>query len=124
VTLDETPPTLHACPRCRAVVLRCLCEGLDTETDTTPLTIAGQIAALETGRNLYQIEIPRYAGRKGAYLIPRDENRIRSSKPHVALAEHKCGEPLKEHVDEAAQSTLNEWLYPAHPKTVAHIPPF
>lgn len=82
--LVTTKVTGAACPRCRAVVLVGLAEGLTARVDLTPLNSTGEIAALIADRWTYTLT------RQG--LVHRDAGRIAGG--HLTgpiLAEHCCG---------------------------------
>jgi len=127
VTLHETLPKIHGCRRCFKITLRCWAEGFDTIVDPIALTLHGQIHARETGLDLYEIVLGRTPRKGGhAYLVTRDAARISTGKPHIALAEHRCEKTFTEYVAEESQGVLDDWLYPATPKTIAEdlVPPF
>lgn len=123
MSLHETSPKIERCSKCLQMVLRCWAEGFLTTVDPIALSLVGQLEALEADLWLYEIHLPRI-GKLGAYLVTRDELRIKSGKPHIALAEHRCDFSLVEHVDKEGQVTLDVWLYPATPKAESIIPPF
>lgn len=117
-----TPPAIGKCRECRALILECHVGGMPTQIDPVALTLPGQINALENDRDLYEITLPRIG--KAAEVVERNEARILSRRPHIALASHQCHPPAHESVDQAAQARLDAWLYPAHPARSAHPPPF
>lgn len=79
------------CPTCHANVLT----GLDADrcalpvtADPTPLDAVGELLAVTTGRATLDLTLSPLR------LDHRDRWRIRSRRPAVVLAEHRCGQPL------------------------------
>jgi hypothetical protein len=68
-----TPPRREVCPRCRALRLFGIAEGLPYRVTPVPLTAHGELRALLAGRRSYAISA---VGR----LIHRDQDRIRGDK--------------------------------------------
>lgn len=121
--LETTDPALGKCGKCRRPVLVCHVDGMPVKADPTALTLKGQIEAREADRHLYEVEIST-SGRS-AFLRYRDEARILLMKPHIAITDHDCQSPLHEFTDEAGQTRLDSWLYPAHPaRSECVFPPF
>lgn len=85
--------------------------GIPTRTDTTPLTRAGELAALLDGRKTYEISrTPR--GR--TEISYRDHWRINRSQHPTVVATHICGHP-----------TPREWAAPQPPTPSRHdTPPY
>lgn len=84
--LVTTPVKGALCPRCHAVILTGLAEGLHTRVDLTPLNRAGEIHALLAGRWTYTLT------RSG--LVHRDATRIAGTALHgPTLPAHHCGQP-------------------------------
>jgi hypothetical protein len=82
-SLETSPAIAKPCPRCRRPLLTGLAEGIHAYVDITPLTPAGEIAAVLAGRQTYTLR------RTG--LIQRDA--YRRADPALAspvLAQHDC----------------------------------
>lgn len=76
------------CPRCRAIVLLGVAEGLTARVDLTPINRAGEIAALLANLQTYSLS------RTG--LVHRDAGRIGGSKLRgPVLAQHQCGRQIQ-----------------------------
>lgn len=98
-----TEPSLITC-RCGQPILAATVGGLDKHIDPTPLTEAGELAALLTGRSTYDL-----AGARRDHLIRRDIHRIHAGRQHPVLAEHRCGAgPAPGHVDHAHLQTATD----------------
>jgi hypothetical protein len=81
--METSAPILKTCARCEARILTGLAEGIHAYVDLTPVTTAGEIAALLAGRETYTLR--RYG------LIRRDV--YRRTDPALAtpvLADHDC----------------------------------
>lgn len=77
----------HTCPACGSPVLIAVTGGITIIVTPQPLSIAGEITALLSGRRTYDIlvhGIPRLL-----FLEWRDTSRIRSRK-HMVVASHPC----------------------------------
>lgn len=119
--MQYTRPEISSCARCLTVVLRCLSGGLPTTTDTTPLTLTGQIHALQQHRPLFELLIR--GGRVNSEIVHRDKTRIASGKPHIALAEHKCGTNWEAYRDPEATRRFEQWRNPPRRVTDPNEPP-
>lgn len=88
--METSAPILKTCHRCRRLILTGLAEGVHAYVDLIPVSAAGEIAALLSGRETYTLR------RSG--LIRRDV--YRRADPTLAapvLATHVCpkGTPVR-----------------------------
>lgn len=100
-----TWPRREVCPRCRALRLVGIAEGLPYRVAPVPLTAHGELRALLAGRRSYAISA---AGR----LIHRDQDRIRGDKRGrpVVFAGHVHTRPDPADVDTARASAVLAYL--------------
>src|SRR5215831_14497868 len=84
VTEPARPVT---CSRCGLRVIHAITGGLTTITDSAPLSVNEEIAALLTGRPTFDL----CASGGHAYLEWRDITRIRAGRKYPVLAIHQCG---------------------------------
>lgn len=120
--VDQAPPKVGKCGKCRVAILEAVVDGFSIRLDTNALSLDGQIVADESGRDLYELHPHKFG--KGSEIFYRDDARILANRPHIGLASHECDAPLLEYVDPAGQARLDAWLFPAHPATEAFEPPF
>jgi hypothetical protein len=84
IHLITTPATIGHCPRCGALVLTGLAEGIRARVDPAPLNRAGHIAAIHARLTTYTLT------RTG--LVAMDANRIGSQRIRgPTLPQHRCG---------------------------------
>jgi len=103
--LIDTAPDVHAC-RCGALVLGAVAEGVPVRADPHPLNLAGELAALASGRRSYVLS------RVG--LVLRDTSRLGLRGP--VLADHRCGEaPDRDHLAPAALDVAPRQAAPTEP---------
>lgn len=87
--LITTVATETDCPRCGAVILAGVAEGLHARVDPTPLTSDAEILALAVGRWTY-------THTSVGELVRRDFGRITGNR-HLrgpTLPDHQCGQRL------------------------------
>lgn len=89
-----TTPNLIHCAHCQRPLLAATVDGLDTHIDPTPLTPAGELTALLTGRPTYDL--------RGELLARRTAVRIRGGNRDLpVVAEHTCRPTQPAHIDHA-----------------------
>ncbi|HEX8627081.1 MAG TPA: hypothetical protein VF755_02790 [Catenuloplanes sp.] len=75
---------LRRCPRCPALLLTGVTEGVPVHVDPVPVTAAGELAAVLSGRATYTLA-------RGE-LVHRDGDRDHLGDP--VLIAHRCGHPV------------------------------
>lgn len=94
-----TAPSLTVCAGCRTPILAVTVGGLDRHIDLTPLTDAGELAALLAGRATYDL--------RGEHLIRRYVERVAAGRRELpVLAGHACRVIDPGHVDQAAAGAV------------------
>jgi hypothetical protein len=101
-----TRPNLITCRTCTRPQLAATVGGIDRHIDPAPLTTAGELAALLTGRHTYNL-----AGPLSDHLIRRTVHHIRGADRTLpVVADHTCNPPDLAHIDhghlEAAAALL------------------
>lgn len=119
----QSAPRPGICPGCLAVVIKGISMGLDTTLEPTPLTLAGQVHAMESGREIWDLEIASIGGRKNAYIAIRDIWRIKAGRNAITLGTHICGQFLDQFADLAAAQQLAEFFRPRHRSPGSYGPP-
>lgn len=90
-----TRPALIPCAHCPAHLLAATVLGIDRHIDTVPLTPAGELAALLTGRATYNL-----AGLNRDHLVRRTVHHIRGGNRRLpVVADHNCRPTDPGHVD-------------------------
>lgn len=84
--LITTPARAATCNACGSTVIHAVTGGLTTITDTTPLSVNEEIAAILAGRSTFDLQT---AGNQ-LYLEWRDVTRIRAGRNYPVLAIHGC----------------------------------
>lgn len=79
-------------------------EGIPFRADPLPLTVLGELIAASNGRATFKFE----TGMK--YCIYRNESRMRDKPRPPVVAQHRCYEPLIEHIDEHWAKHVSEVL--------------
>jgi hypothetical protein len=82
----STPATVGHCPRCRAQILNGWAEGLLARVDLTPLTVAGEHALRQGGRETYALAATE--------LIALDAWRATDHAHRLLLPGHECRRPV------------------------------
>ncbi|MFC5744797.1 hypothetical protein [Actinomadura rugatobispora] len=93
---------LRTCPHCHHPILT----GLDDDTaarsvraDPTPITPLGETLALLAGRATFDLQA--VYGRREMWR--RDQWHIQSARRWPVLPEHRCGQPLNDHMEKSPQ---------------------